>query len=95
MNKFVRGLLTLALHHYVATFLFSAERVQELLQGRLGVVGRTVGELVGLMVLKLAHDLILPLDVTCYSTAALRLSAQLNQLSAELQVQTPHFKKPQ
>ncbi|XP_036447462.1 transferrin receptor protein 2 [Colossoma macropomum] len=71
---------------FVNTQLDSAERVQELLQGRLGVVGRTVGELVGLMVLKLTHDLILPLDVTCYSTAALRLSAQLNQLSAELQV---------
>ncbi|XP_007237563.3 transferrin receptor protein 2 [Astyanax mexicanus] len=71
---------------FVNTQMDSAERLQELLQGRLGVVGLAVGELVGLMVLRLTHDLILPLDVTCYSTAALRLSSQLNQLSAELQV---------
>ncbi|XP_066526837.1 transferrin receptor protein 2 [Hoplias malabaricus] len=71
---------------FVNTQLDSAQQVQELLQGRLGAVGRTVGELVGLMVLRLTYDLILPLDVTCYSSAALRLSSQLNQLSTELQV---------
>ncbi|XP_030631575.1 transferrin receptor protein 2 [Chanos chanos] len=70
---------------FVNTQLDSAGRLQELLQGRLGAVGRTLAELVGLMVLKLSHDHILPLDVTCYSSAALHFSSQLNQLSAQLQ----------
>ncbi|XP_076842352.1 transferrin receptor protein 2 isoform X2 [Brachyhypopomus gauderio] len=70
---------------FLNTHLDDGARLQELLQGRLGVVGRALGELVALMVLRLAHDTILPLDVTAYSTTALRLSSQLNQLSAQLQ----------
>ncbi|KAK1803642.1 hypothetical protein P4O66_020759, partial [Electrophorus voltai] len=71
---------------FVNTQLDSVGRLQDLLQGRLGEVCRALGELVALMVLRLTHDSILPLDVTSYSTSALRLSSQLNQLSAELQV---------
>uniref|UniRef100_A0A672PWZ5 Transferrin receptor protein 2-like n=1 Tax=Sinocyclocheilus grahami TaxID=75366 RepID=A0A672PWZ5_SINGR len=70
---------------FVNTQLDSVGRLQELLQGRLGSVGRAVAELVGLMVLKLSHDQILPLDVTCYSNTAQQLSATLNQHTAQLQ----------
>ncbi|XP_016369137.1 transferrin receptor protein 2-like [Sinocyclocheilus rhinocerous] len=70
---------------FVNTQLDSVGRLQELLQGRLGSVGRAVAELVGLMVLKLSHDQILPLDVTCYSNTAQQLSSTLNQHTAQLQ----------
>ncbi|KAG7464497.1 hypothetical protein MATL_G00166270 [Megalops atlanticus] len=70
---------------FVNTHFDTLERLQEMLQGRVGVLGRSVGELVGLMVLRLAHDHILPLDVTCYSDTALHLSSQLNKFSSELQ----------
>ncbi|KAL0149989.1 hypothetical protein M9458_054648, partial [Cirrhinus mrigala] len=70
---------------FVNTQLDSVGRLQELLQGRLRSVGRAVGELVGLMVLKLSHDHILPLDVTCYSSTAQQLSSKLNQHTAQLQ----------
>uniref|UniRef100_A0A673GMP6 Transferrin receptor 2 n=1 Tax=Sinocyclocheilus rhinocerous TaxID=307959 RepID=A0A673GMP6_9TELE len=49
---------------FVNTQLDSVGRLQELLQGRLGSVGRAVAELVGLMVLRLSYDQLLPLDVT-------------------------------
>lgn len=77
---------------FVNTHLDSVGRLQELLQGRLGSVGRAVAELVGLMALKLSHDHILPLDVTCYSSSAQRLSATLNQHAAQLQVHTHTFR---
>ncbi|XP_062871429.1 transferrin receptor protein 2 isoform X2 [Trichomycterus rosablanca] len=70
---------------FVNTQMDSASRLQELLQGRVCVVGRAVAELVGLMVLRLAHDQILPLDISHYSSTALTLSSLLNQLSVELQ----------
>ncbi|XP_028835738.1 transferrin receptor protein 2 isoform X2 [Denticeps clupeoides] len=70
---------------FVNTQWDSAERLQERVQGRLGSVGVAVGELVGLMVLRLSHDHILPLDAACYSNAALHFSSQLNQHSTELQ----------
>ncbi|XP_051956123.1 transferrin receptor protein 2 isoform X1 [Xyrauchen texanus] len=70
---------------FVNTQLDSVGRLQELLQGRLGSVGRAVGELVGLMVLKLSHDHILPLDVTCYSSTALQLSSKLSLDAGHLQ----------
>uniref|UniRef100_A0A8C1HP21 Transferrin receptor 2 n=1 Tax=Cyprinus carpio carpio TaxID=630221 RepID=A0A8C1HP21_CYPCA len=70
---------------FVNTQLDSVGRLQELLQGRLGSVGRAVAELVGLMVLKLSHDQILPLDVTCYSNTVQQLSSKLNQHTAQLQ----------
>ncbi|KAJ8387441.1 hypothetical protein AAFF_G00156790 [Aldrovandia affinis] len=70
---------------FVNTQFDTADRLQEMLQGRLGALGRSVGELVGLMVLRLAHDQILPLDVTCYSETALHFSSHLNKYSSELQ----------
>ncbi|MCI4387887.1 hypothetical protein PGIGA_G00079260 [Pangasianodon gigas] len=70
---------------FVNTQMDSVLRLQERLQGRVCVVGRAVAELVGLMVLRLAHDHIIALDITPYSTTALKLSALLTQLSAELQ----------
>uniref|UniRef100_A0A8C8K3W1 Transferrin receptor 2 n=1 Tax=Oncorhynchus tshawytscha TaxID=74940 RepID=A0A8C8K3W1_ONCTS len=70
---------------FVNTPLDTSGRLQEVLGGRLGVVGRSLGELVGLMVLRLAHDHILPLRITTYSHTALQFSAQLNKHSAELQ----------
>ncbi|XP_043088513.1 transferrin receptor protein 2 isoform X3 [Puntigrus tetrazona] len=70
---------------FVNTQLDSMGHLQELLQGRLGSVGRAIAELVGLMVLKLSHDHILPLDVTCYSNTAQQLSSKLNQYTAQLQ----------
>ncbi|KAJ8255040.1 hypothetical protein GJAV_G00200280 [Gymnothorax javanicus] len=69
---------------FVNTQFDTADRLQEMLQGRLGALGRSVGELVGLIVLRLAHDHILPLDITCYSSTALQFSAQLNKFSSEL-----------
>ncbi|XP_057175345.1 transferrin receptor protein 2 [Triplophysa rosa] len=71
---------------FVNTQLDSVGRLQELLQGRLCAVGRAVAELIGLMVLKLSHDHILPLDVTCYSSAAQQLSSKLSLHITELQV---------
>ncbi|KAG9346430.1 hypothetical protein JZ751_006741 [Albula glossodonta] len=70
---------------FVNTQFDTADKLQEMLQGRLGALGRSLGELVGLMVLRLAHDNILPLDVTCYSGTALHFSSQLNKYSSELQ----------
>ncbi|XP_060793831.1 transferrin receptor protein 2 [Neoarius graeffei] len=70
---------------FVNTHMDSVLRLQERLQGRVSVVGQTVAELVGLMVLRLAHDHIIALDITHYSTTTLKLSALLTQLSAELQ----------
>lgn len=61
-------------------------RLQEVLGGRLGVTGRSLGELVGEMVLRLAHDHILPLRITSYAQTVLQFSAQLNKHAAELQV---------
>ncbi|KAF4078375.1 hypothetical protein AMELA_G00198550 [Ameiurus melas] len=70
---------------FVNTQMDNVLRLQERLQGRVCVVGRAVAELVGLMVLRLAHDHIIALDITHYSTTSLKLSALLTQLSAELQ----------
>ncbi|XP_016405089.1 transferrin receptor protein 2 isoform X1 [Sinocyclocheilus rhinocerous] len=70
---------------FVNTQLDSVGRLQELLQGRLGSVGRAVAELVGLMVLRLSYDQLLPLDVTCYSNTVQQLSSKLNQHTAQLQ----------
>ncbi|XP_067117734.1 transferrin receptor protein 2 [Osmerus mordax] len=70
---------------FVNTPLDSPSRLQEVLGGRLGGVGRSLGQLVGLMVLRLAHDHILPLRITSYSHTALQFSAQLNKHSTELQ----------
>ncbi|XP_022621433.1 transferrin receptor protein 2 [Seriola dumerili] len=70
---------------FINTPLDSASRLQEVLGGRLGVTGRSLGELVGEMVLRLAHDHILPLRITSYAQTVLQFSAQLNKHSAELQ----------
>uniref|UniRef100_A0A8C9ZRP7 Transferrin receptor 2 n=1 Tax=Sander lucioperca TaxID=283035 RepID=A0A8C9ZRP7_SANLU len=70
---------------FVNTPLDSASRLQEVLGGHLGVTGRSLAELVGEMVLRLAHDHILPLRITSYAQTVLQLSAQLNKHSAELQ----------
>ncbi|KAM6949205.1 transferrin receptor protein 2 [Aplochiton taeniatus] len=64
---------------FVNTPLDTAGRLQEVLGGRLGVVGRSLAELVGLMVLRLAHDHILPLRITSYSQTMLQLSSELNK----------------
>lgn len=71
---------------FINTPLDSVSRLQEVLGGRLGVTGRSLGELVGEMVLRLAHDHILPLRITSYAQTVLQFSAQLNKHSAELQV---------
>ncbi|KAM6894420.1 transferrin receptor protein 2 isoform 1-T4 [Lycodopsis pacificus] len=78
---------------FVNTPLDSASRLQEVLGGRLGLTGRSLGELVGEMVLRLAHDSILPLRITSYAHTVLQLSAQLNKHSAELQSRglSPHW----
>uniref|UniRef100_A0A3Q3LTN3 Uncharacterized protein n=1 Tax=Mastacembelus armatus TaxID=205130 RepID=A0A3Q3LTN3_9TELE len=52
---------------FINTQLDTASRLQEVLGGRLGVTGRGLGELVGEMVLRLAHDHILPLRITSYA----------------------------
>ncbi|XP_049917656.1 transferrin receptor protein 2 isoform X2 [Epinephelus moara] len=70
---------------FVNTPLDTTSRLQEVLGGRLGVTGRSLGELVGEMVLRLAHDHILPLRIDSYAQAVLQFSAQLNKHSAELQ----------
>ncbi|XP_034741986.1 transferrin receptor protein 2, partial [Etheostoma cragini] len=70
---------------FVNTPLDSVSRLQEVLGGRLGITGRSLAELVGEMVLRLAHDHILPLRITSYAQTVLQLSAQLNKHSAELQ----------
>uniref|UniRef100_UPI0037E81DEE transferrin receptor protein 2 n=1 Tax=Semicossyphus pulcher TaxID=241346 RepID=UPI0037E81DEE len=70
---------------FLNTPLDSVARLQEVLGGRLGVTGRSLGELVGELVLRLAHDHILPLRITSYAQTVLQFSAQLNRHSAELQ----------
>uniref|UniRef100_A0A3Q4GLI8 Transferrin receptor 2 n=1 Tax=Neolamprologus brichardi TaxID=32507 RepID=A0A3Q4GLI8_NEOBR len=65
---------------FINTPLDSVSRLQEVLGGRLGVTGRSLGELVGEMVLRLAHDHILPLPhlFECfYSCLNLSLSCDL------------------
>lgn len=71
---------------FVNTPMDNVSRLQEVLGGRLGIIGRTLGELVGEMVLRLVHDHILPLRITSYAQTVLLFSAQLNKHSAELQV---------
>uniref|UniRef100_A0A3Q3ITN8 Uncharacterized protein n=1 Tax=Monopterus albus TaxID=43700 RepID=A0A3Q3ITN8_MONAL len=66
---------------FVNTPLDSASRLQEVLGGRLGVTGRSLGELVGEMVLRLAHDHILPHHFLCPDSAAVQCSAQRTLLS--------------
>ncbi|XP_059211004.1 transferrin receptor protein 2 [Centropristis striata] len=70
---------------FVNTPLDTPSRLQEVLGGRLGVVGRSLGELVGEMVLRLAHDHIVPLRITSYAQTVLHFSAQLNKHATELQ----------
>ncbi|KAM4536229.1 transferrin receptor protein 2 [Odontesthes bonariensis] len=70
---------------FVNTPYDSVSRLQEVLGGRLGVTGRSAGQLVGEMVLRLVHDHILPLRITSYAQTVLQLSARLNKHSAELQ----------
>ena len=70
----------------INTPLDSASCLQEVLGGRLGHTGRSLGELVGEMVLRLVHDHILLLRITSYAQTVLQFSAQLNKHSAELQV---------
>ncbi|XP_041821343.1 transferrin receptor protein 2 [Chelmon rostratus] len=70
---------------FVNTPSDGVSRLQEVLGGRLGVTGRSLGELVGEMVLRLAHDHILPLRITSYAQTVLQFSAQLNKHAAELQ----------
>ncbi|TNM93863.1 hypothetical protein fugu_002039 [Takifugu bimaculatus] len=66
---------------FVNTPLDSVARLQEVLGGRLGIAGRSLGELVGEMVLRLAHDHILPLRITSYAQTVLQFSAKLNKHS--------------
>lgn len=73
------------MYPFVNTPMDTASRLQEVLGGRLGMTGRSLGELVGEMVLRLAHDHILPLRITSYAQTVLQFSAQLNKHSAELQ----------
>ncbi|XP_029382739.1 transferrin receptor protein 2 [Echeneis naucrates] len=70
---------------FINTPLDSVSRLQEVLGGRLGVTGRSLGELVGEMVLRLTYDPVLPLRITSYGQSVLQFSAQLNQHAAELQ----------
>ncbi|XP_076009851.1 transferrin receptor protein 2 isoform X2 [Genypterus blacodes] len=70
---------------FINTPLDNASRLQEVLGGRLGVTGQRLGELVGEMVLRLAHDHILPLRITSYAQTVLQFSVQLNKHSVELQ----------
>nr|XP_046236712.1 transferrin receptor protein 2-like isoform X2 [Scatophagus argus] len=70
---------------FVNTPMDSTSRLQEVLGGRLGITGRSLGQLVGEMVLRLAHDHILPLRITSYAKTVLQFSAQLIKHSAELQ----------
>lgn len=76
------------MYPFVNTPLDTTSRLQEVLGGRLGVTGQSLGELVGEMVLRLAHDHILPLRIDSYAQAVLQFSAQLNKHSAELQVRS-------
>uniref|UniRef100_A0A665TFK4 Transferrin receptor 2 n=1 Tax=Echeneis naucrates TaxID=173247 RepID=A0A665TFK4_ECHNA len=69
---------------FINTPLDSVSRLQEVLGGRLGVTGRSLGELVGEMVLRLTYDPVLPLRITSYGQSVLQFSAQLNQHAAEL-----------
>uniref|UniRef100_A0A3Q4GV15 Transferrin receptor 2 n=1 Tax=Neolamprologus brichardi TaxID=32507 RepID=A0A3Q4GV15_NEOBR len=61
---------------FINTPLDSVSRLQEVLGGRLGVTGRSLGELVGEMVLRLAHDHILPLRITSYAQTVLQFSSR-------------------
>ncbi|XP_028254650.1 transferrin receptor protein 2 [Parambassis ranga] len=70
---------------FINTPLDSMPHLQEVLGGRLGVTGRSLGELVGEMVLRLAHDRIIPLRITSYAQTVLQFSTLLNRHSAELQ----------
>ncbi|MEQ2172834.1 hypothetical protein GOODEAATRI_025454, partial [Goodea atripinnis] len=76
---------------FLNTPLDSVPHFQEFLGGRLGVIGRRLGELVGEMVLRLVHDHILPLRITSYAQSVLQFSAHLNKHSAELQVSPDIF----
>ncbi|XP_061565952.1 transferrin receptor protein 2 isoform X2 [Cololabis saira] len=70
---------------FVNTPLDTISRLQEVLGGRLQVAGRSLGQLVGEMVLRLAHDHILPLRITSYAQTVLQFSAHLSKHAAELQ----------
>ncbi|KAE8620751.1 hypothetical protein XENTR_v10010452 [Xenopus tropicalis] len=61
------------------------KRLNEVVGGRLAAVSLSLAEVAGLMLIKLSHDHILPLDYSAYNSALLQHNIDLNQYSSKLQ----------
>ncbi|XP_069845379.1 transferrin receptor protein 2 isoform X1 [Dipodomys merriami] len=60
------------------------ENLHKMLRGRLPAVAQAVAQLVGLLLIRLSHDHLLPLDFGRYGDVVLRHMSTLNEFSADL-----------
>ncbi|XP_042542673.1 transferrin receptor protein 2 isoform X4 [Dipodomys spectabilis] len=60
------------------------ENLHKMLRGRLPAVAQAVAQLVGLLLIRLSHDHLLPLDFGRYGDVVLRHMGTLNEFSADL-----------
>lgn len=58
-----------------------------MLRGRLPAVAQAVAQLAGLLLMRLSHDHLLPLDFGRYGDVVLRHIGNLNEFSGDLKVQ--------
>ncbi|XP_029436097.1 transferrin receptor protein 2 isoform X2 [Rhinatrema bivittatum] len=69
---------------FLNTKLDTYERLNQVVQGRLPAVAKSLAEVVGLLVIKLSHDQLLPLDYRCYSEVVLQHIIRFNEFANEL-----------
>ncbi|KAJ6654965.1 hypothetical protein lerEdw1_006436 [Lerista edwardsae] len=71
---------------FLNTMADTYDNLNRALYGRLPAVAKTVAEVVGHMLIKLAHDHLLPLDYWCYGDVLLRHITQFSEYTALLKV---------
>ncbi|XP_030043545.1 transferrin receptor protein 2 [Microcaecilia unicolor] len=69
---------------FLNTKLDTYERLNQMVQGRLPAVAKSLAEVVGLLIMKLSHDQLLPLDYSCYSEVVLQHITRFNEFASEL-----------
>nr|XP_033780046.1 transferrin receptor protein 2 [Geotrypetes seraphini] len=69
---------------FLNTKLDTYERLNQMVQGRLPAVAKSLAEVVGLLAMRLTHDRLLPLDYSCYSEVVLQHIVRFNEFTSEL-----------